>query len=131
MSFYSWRRSATRRRRSHLNAATVVVRATCDSCGDVELTGDGVKVLACVDTGVATFAFVCPCCGYIVNKSATNQIVASLTSAGCALIPWRLPAELDEPKVGPKIDHDDLLSFHLALESEECHQELANLASKG
>jgi hypothetical protein len=118
--------SRTRRRNP-----TAIVRATCPTCGDVELTVDQVQVQVCVSTGVSTYSFLCADCATIVNKEASESIVESLTSAGSQLMAWSLPAELEEPKVGPRISHDDLLEFHLALENGDWTQELAFLASKG
>jgi hypothetical protein len=63
-----------------------------------------------------------------VNFWASSE---SLTKAGSQLIAWSLPAELDEPKIGPKINHDDLLEFHLALESGVWQEELASLTANG
>ncbi len=85
----------------------------------------------CVSTGVATYSFQCPACALMVNKEANDAIVESLTSAGSRLLAWTLPAELDEPKLGPRINHDDLLEFHLALEAGAWQTELAYLAPKG
>lgn len=90
-----------------------------------------VEVQLCVSTGVATYSFRCPSCAIMVNKEANDAVVESLSSAGSRMVAWTLPAELDEPKVGPKITHDDLLEFHLALESETWREELAFLAPKG
>jgi predicted RNA-binding Zn-ribbon protein involved in translation (DUF1610 family) len=118
--------SRTRRRNP-----VAIVRATCPTCGDVELTVDQVQVQVCVTTALSTYSFLCPDCSMIVNKEASDSIVKSLTSAGSRLVTWSLPAELEEPKAGPRINHDDLLEFHLALESDDWTQELAFLSSKG
>jgi hypothetical protein len=61
----------------------------------------------------------------IVNKEATDVMVESLTMAGSRLLAWSLPAELNEPKMGPPICFDDLLEFHLALEGDAWKRELA------
>jgi hypothetical protein len=118
--------SRTRRR----NPAAIV-RATCPTCGDIELTVDQVQVQVCVTNSASTYSFLCPSCSFIVNKDANDSIVESLTSAGSQLVAWSMPAELDEPKVGPRITHDDLLEFHLALEGGDWQSELAFLSSKG
>jgi hypothetical protein len=118
--------SRTRRR----NPAAIV-RATCPTCGDIELTVDQVQVQVCVTTGSSTYSFLCPACAFIVNKEANDSVVESLTSAGSRLVAWALPAELGEPKVGPRITHDDLLEFHLALESADWQTELAFLTTNG
>lgn len=117
--------------RARRRNTTPIVRATCPSCGDVELTVEQVQVLFCVSTGVATYSFRCPACGVMVNKDANDAVVESLSSAGARMVAWTLPAELAEPKTGPRITHDDLLEFHLALESDAWREELAFLAPKG
>lgn len=97
----------------------------------MELSVDDVQVQLCVTTAEATYSFLCPVCSFIVNKEANEAVVASLTSAGSKLVAWTMPAELNEPKSGPRITHDDILEFHLALESEDWQRELAYLAPKG
>jgi len=87
-----------------------------------------VQVQLCVTTSGATYSFVCPSCRLLVNKEAPGAVVESLTRAGARLIAWRMPAELDEPKFGPRISYDDLLEFHIGLESDACEQELAALS---
>jgi hypothetical protein len=108
-----------------------IVRATCPACGDVELSVTGVQVQYCVTTSASTYSFTCPSCRIIVNKEANEAIVTSLTKAGSRLVAWSMPAELDEPKLGPKITYDDLLDFHWALESGDWQEELASLTSNG
>jgi predicted RNA-binding Zn-ribbon protein involved in translation (DUF1610 family) len=119
--------SRTRRK----NQATAIVRATCPTCGDVELGVTEVQVQICMTTASSTYSFLCPACGIIVNKQANDTVVESLASAGARMMAWTMPAELDEPKLGPKISHDDLLEFHLALESDAWQEELAYLAANG
>jgi hypothetical protein len=104
-----------------------IVRATCATCGDVELSVSSVQVQLCVTTSTSTYSFVCPVCQLIVNKEANDTVVESLTKAGAGLVAWSMPAELHEPKVGPRISYDDLLEFHLALEGDSWQQELASL----
>lgn len=108
-----------------------IVRATCPKCGDVELTVNDVQVQVCVTTAQSTYSFVCPECATLVNKEANESVVESLTSAGSRLVAWTLPAELYEPKSGPAISYDDVLEFHLALESGDWQRELAYLTSNG
>lgn len=107
------------------------MRATCPTCGDIELTVEQVQVQVCVSTGASTYSFLCPLCAFIVNKEANDSVVESLTSAGSRLVAWTLPAELAEPKSGPRITHDDLLEFHLALEGGDWRKELAHPSPNG
>ena len=103
------------------------VRATCPTCGDVEVSTASVQLLICTSTSAAAYAFRCPHCGVLVNKAASDRVVAALTEVGVRNRRWSLPAELAEVKVGPPITHDDLLSFHLALGDESWQEELAGI----
>ena len=94
------------------------VRASCPTCGDVELTTREVQVQVCSGTEEGTYSFLCPSCRLIVNKPAEQRVVELLVSAGVKLVSWELPAELSEPKYGPPITYDDLLAFHFELESD-------------
>jgi hypothetical protein len=99
-----------------------IVRATCNDCGDVDVAAPSVQVLVCTSTGAAAYSLCCPSCRLIVSREATDQVIEALTQVGVRVRYWRLPAELAEPKSGPPITHDDLLSFHLAL-AEGCWQD--------
>ena len=103
------------------------VRATCPACGDVDLKPTGVQVEICVTTGVATYSFLCLGCRLMVNRPADDQVVEALSQVGVKIVRWELPAELSEPKFGPAITHDDLLSFHLALRDENWQEQLAGI----
>ena len=94
------------------------VRASCPSCGDVELTTREVQVQVCSATEEGTYSFLCPACRLIVNKPAERRVVELLVSAGVKVVSWDLPAELSEAKCGPPITYDDLLAFHFELDSE-------------
>jgi hypothetical protein len=93
----------------------------------VEFESDRVQVQVCVSTDVSGYSFLCPGCSIIVNKPATERVVAALEAIGVPVVHWSLPAELFETKVGPPITHDDLLSFHMALATEDWQAELAGL----
>lgn len=91
------------------------IRATCPDCGDVEITSDDVEVRVCVDNGQGTYIFRCPGCVMAVAKAAEPRIIELLVASGVRLHRWRLPAELEEQRVGAPISHDDLLDFHRLL----------------
>ena len=95
------------------------VRASCPTCGDVELTTREVQVQMCSATEEGTYSFLCPACRLIVNKPAEQRVVELLVSAGVRVVSWDLPAELSEAKYGPVISYDDLLAFHFELDSED------------
>lgn len=95
------------------------IRASCPSCGDVELTTRDVRVLLCSDTNEGSYAFQCPACTVAVSKAAEPRVVDVLVASGVKLTVWQLPAELNETHQGPAIGYDDLLQFHFELQSED------------
>jgi hypothetical protein len=92
-----------------------MIRASCPTCGDVELTTRDVRVLLCSTTYESSYAFQCPSCRVAVAKPAEARVVDVLLAAGISLSVWHMPAELEEVKTGPPISHDDLLEFHFQL----------------
>jgi hypothetical protein len=62
-----------------------------------------------------------------VVKSAEPRIVDLLAASGVEVSMWRLPAELYEPRSGPRIDHDDLLDFHELLKSDSWFDDLVRV----
>ena len=53
------------------------------------------------------------------GSMAEPRVVELLVTSGVRLVTWSLPAELDEPRSGDPITHDDLLDFHEVLESDD------------
>lgn len=98
--------------------AVASIRATCPTCGDVDLTIGQVKVMVCSTTNVGSYAFRCPTCAVAVSKAAEPEVVDLLVGAGVELSMWQLPGELDEAHDGPPITHDDLLAFHFQLQDD-------------
>ena len=94
-----------------------MIRASCPTCGDVELTTRDVRVLLCSTTYESSYAFQCPSCRMAVSKPAEARVVDVLLASGISLSVWHMPAELDEFKAGPAINYDDLLEFHFQLGS--------------
>ncbi len=94
-----------------------MIRASCPSCGDVELTTRDVRVLLCSTTYESTYAFQCPSCRVAVAKPAEPRVVDVLLASGITLSVWHMPDELEEPHSGPPITYDDLLEFHFQLRS--------------
>jgi hypothetical protein len=97
------------------------IRASCDTCGDVEFPTTDVRVHAPEDGGAGTYAFLCPTCALTVVRTAERPVMDLLIAAGVAFTTWRRPAELVErdaqPSAGP-LTHNDLLSFHEALHDD-------------
>lgn len=94
------------------------IRASCPTCGDVELTTDDVVVRVCADDNSGTYTFGCPVCETQVAKPAEQHIVDLLTASGVQVVVWNLPAELLERPVGAPFTHDDLLDFHAVLDDD-------------
>jgi len=88
------------------------IRASCETCGDVELTTADVRVRVCIDDNRGEYSFRCPICHMTVVKATEPRTVDLLVASGVAMDTWTLPAELREPRFGEPITHDDLLEFH-------------------
>ncbi len=94
------------------------IRASCPTCGDVELTTADVRVRVCLDDDRGEYLFRCPICRMTVVKGAEARTIDLLVASGVALDTWSLPAELHETHQGAPITHDDLLDFHALLEDD-------------
>ena len=88
------------------------IRASCPTCGDVELTTADVRVRVCINDDRGEYSFRCPICRMTVVKTAEPRTIDLLVASGVALDTWALPAELHEHHEGAPISHDDLLDFH-------------------
>ena len=86
-----------------------LIKASCPTCGDVELTLDQIRVLVCSSDGQASYNFRCPTCAVRVSKPAEKAVVDILVSAGVALSFWRMPSELEEEHAGDPISYDELM----------------------
>jgi hypothetical protein len=112
------------RRRKEPPVATI--RASCPTCGDVELTSRDVLVRVCAADNSGSYAFRCPACELAVSKPADPKIVDLLVSSGVRLSVWQLPGELREAHEGPPITYDDLLSFHYAIQEQGWFERLVS-----
>ncbi len=91
------------------------IKATCPTCGEVELTPADVALMVCTQATLSYYAFHCPTCVTEVRKPADDHIVSLLVSGGIAPTVWDLPAEALEQRDGPRLTYDDLLDFALHL----------------
>jgi hypothetical protein len=98
------------------------IRASCTTCGDVELTTRDLVVRVCADDNSGTYNFRCPACAMRVAKAAERHIVDLLGASGVEVVVWTLPAELSERPIGQPICHDDLLDFHDLLQNDDALQ---------
>lgn len=95
------------------------IKASCPSCGDVDLTPVQVRLVVCSVTDWSYYAFNCGGCHEEVRKPAGEDVVRLLTTGGVVPEPWSVPAEVLEEHVGPRIGYDELLDFVLWLESAD------------
>jgi hypothetical protein len=91
------------------------IKASCPTCGEVELTPADVRLMVCSHAPLSYYAFDCRGCGDEVRKPADDHVVSLLVSGGVPAQVWDLPAEALEIKAGPALCDDDLLDFALKL----------------
>ncbi len=96
-----------------------VIKASCPSCGDVELTPRQVRLVVCSLEERSFYSFSCSTCGDVVRKPAGGDVVALLRTGGVLPERWVIPGEALELHDGPALSHDDLLDFCLRLESAD------------
>jgi len=96
-----------------------IIKATCPTCGDVELAPDQLRFVVSSVSDRSFYAFTCQDCGDRVRKHANAEVVRLLTVGG--VVPERLdvPAEALEPHGGPALSWDDLLDFAAWLAEDE------------
>jgi hypothetical protein len=94
------------------------IRATCATCGDVELTTIDVSVMIDQDTGDGTYSFRCPLCESVVVKDCPRHTIDLLVSAGVHFSMFTAPNEPNPDPTAPVFTHDDLLEFHAFLAND-------------
>ena len=105
------------------------IRASCPTCGDVELTSRDVIVRVCAADNGGSYAFRCPVCELAVAKQADPKIVDLLVSSGVRLAVWQVPGEMYEAHEGAPITYDDLLEFHYAIQEDGWFERLVAAGS--
>jgi hypothetical protein len=101
-----------------------IIRTTCPTCGDVEMTVRDVRVMLCSTTNEGSYTFRCPSCRLLASKPIDASVVDILVLAGVRIVVWAMPDELDEPHVGAPISYDDLLEFHFQLQRRDWFEQL-------
>ena len=123
----NWKATGTMQQdRNRREIPVATIRASCPTCGDVELTSRDVVVRVCAADNAGSYAFRCPACRLAVSKGADPKIVDLLVSSGVRLSVWHLPAELGESHDGSAITYDDLLEFHYALQQDGWFERLVS-----
>src|SRR5437868_14106946 len=74
------------------------IRASCPSCGDVDLTVGDVSVRVCANDHSGSYNFRCPECEMAVAKHAEANVVELRISSGVKMAVRQLPAELWETR---------------------------------
>lgn len=105
------------------------IKATCPTCGEVDLTAEDVLLRIGGNKTSNTYGFSCPTCTDFVEKPADERIVRLLLSGGVMPVLIHIPAEALEQHDGPPISHDDLLAFHEILKGDDWMDELFNTFS--
>lgn len=95
------------------------IKASCPTCGDVELTPRQVRLVVCSLPERSFYSFQCHTCGNEVRKRATEDIISLLRSGGVVAEHWTIPAEALEEHEGQVLNTDDLLDFCLMLENAD------------
>lgn len=104
------------------------IKASCPTCGEVELTSADIRLQVCNVAPLSHYSFTCPRCKDVVRKPADDHVVSLLLSGGVRAHTLEVPAEALEPKPGPALGYDDLLDLVLQLHA---HDRLAALATVG
>lgn len=92
------------------------IKASCPTCGEVELTPPDVTLVVASHQALSYYAFRCTTCAEEIRKPADDHVVSLLMSGGVQATVWEVPAEALELKGGPALGYDDLLDFVLQLE---------------
>lgn len=95
------------------------IKASCPTCGEVELTSADISMMVCNRAPLSYYAFTCPKCLDEVKKPADDHVISLLMSGGVKPTVWEVPAEAMEPKAGPQLSYDDLLDFALQLATDD------------
>jgi predicted RNA-binding Zn-ribbon protein involved in translation (DUF1610 family) len=107
-----------------------LVRASCPTCGDVELPGTALHARKCSTTGEGSYSFGCPECGTVVVKPADQRLLDLLVASGIPMTTWSLPSELAEEHDGDPISYDDILAFHELLSTDDWFSTVEDLVAR-
>ena len=94
-----------------------VIKATCPSCGDVELTPQQVRLVTSNLPEGSYYSFTCEACGDLVRKPAGAEVVRLLRVGGVVVERVHVPAEALEEHAGPPLTWDDVLDFEIWLQN--------------
>lgn len=92
-----------------------IIKLSCPQCGEVDLTAEKIRLQLWGAVTRNNYRFECPTCGRTVVKPATTRMLGVLRSQGVGTDLDDCPPDPDASAFRP----DDLLDFHLALQSDE------------
>lgn len=116
------------------------IRATCPSCGEVDLTPEQIvlTVIRADEIPVGPdshYAFTCPSCTERVEKPADERIAHLLTTGGVSVSVVDGPGTTlaphpESPPAGPALTYDDLLDLHELLADERWFEQMLALTDR-
>lgn len=95
-----------------------VFKATCPSCGDVDVASESVRLHVNQRPERSFYTFTCVC-GSVVTKSAPAEVIRLLAVGGVTSEMVVVPLEALEEHHGAPLCWDEVLDFRLALDKEE------------
>ena len=104
------------------------IKATCPTCGEVELTADDLTLMVCSQAPLSYYAFRCPRCIEEIRKPADDHIISLLVLGGVCAMNWNILVEVFEEYDGLSISYDELLDFALAIDRTDYLAALADHA---
>jgi len=88
-----------------------IIKASCATCGDVELSPSDVRLVVSTVADRSFYAFTCPLCAERVRKDASQEVVRLLTAGGLRPEHVVVPAEALEERPAIQLTWDDALDF--------------------
>jgi predicted RNA-binding Zn-ribbon protein involved in translation (DUF1610 family) len=104
------------------------IRATCPTCGEVEMDAQAILLSIRETDGEGVYSFTCPTCFDTIEKPADRKVVMLLLSAGVDVTQIAEVTEIAHEPVRddlPPLTADDLIDFHFLLERDDWFTKLA------
>src|SRR3954453_18969562 len=95
------------------------IKASCPTCGEVELTSADITLMVCSHAPLSYYAFFCPTCMDEVRKPADDHVISLLVSGGGGATVGEVREGAREPHAGPAPTYDALLALVLALDGDD------------
>jgi hypothetical protein len=95
-----------------------IIKASCPTCGDIELTTDRLRFVLNSVADRSFYAFTCETCQERITKPAGPEIVRLLTLGGVQPERVDVPQEALEEHHGSPLSWDDVLDFASMLDAD-------------